>query len=178
MAWLPVSSWTVVIVPLALGVMIRLAPLLLARATDPVSLSLLGVLVAAEVAVLAHAMVGMAGPSVFETYLSTAPKHLLGGAVLLLLVAACLEHAPLLLGRLPRRGLAIAGVLGMGGGLLTLAAAMMVLGQHGMRLSSPSSYDPRFQALHQQVALGGAVMVVGLVMVVLAVATGRRGSAE
>lgn len=173
-AWVPASPWTVVIVPLALGVMLRLAPLLVARVTDPVSLSLLGVLVAAEVAVLGHAVVGMADPSVFLTYLSTAPTHLLGGAVLLLLVAACLEHAPLLLRRLPRRGLAIAGVLGLGGGLLTLAAAMMVLGQHGMPLSSPSSYDPRFQALHQQVALGGLVMAVGVVLVVLAMVTGRR----
>jgi hypothetical protein len=177
-AWVPTSPWTVVLVPLALGVMIQLAPILVARMADPVSLSLLAVLVAAEVAVLGHAVIAVSDPYVLETYLSTAPKHLLGGAVLLLLVATCLEHAPLLLRRLPRRGLAIAGVLGMGGGLLTFAAAMMVLGQHGMRLSSPSTYEPRFQALHQQIALGGLVMGLGLGLVVLAMVAGRRGTPQ
>jgi len=111
-----------------------------------------------------------------DTYFVLVPMHLAGAAALLLFVAACLYWSPALFRREPRRWPALAGVLGLGGGMLGSSVAMAMLGQQGMPRRY-FVYVPQFQSLHQWIGLGGLVAVVGLAVVCIAIATGRRTNA-
>lgn len=158
--------------------LVRLGRLLASSLLDPVALAVSLALVATAGMGITWTLLATLSPDVHlhDTYLVLAPLHFTGTATVLLLVAACLHRAPALFGREPRRGMGRAGVLALGGGLLTSSVAMAVLGQQGMPRRY-FTYIPQFQDLHQCVGLGGLLAAVGLVLVVLAFATGRRATA-
>lgn len=149
---------------------------MLGRATlDAVTVALALALVSFAGMVLLRRFLGTLSPDVHlhDTYFAVAPMHLAGTTALLLLVAACFQHAAALFGRTPRRTLGIAGALALGGGMLTSFGAMARLGQQGMPRRY-STYVPQFEGGFEWMGLGGALAVVGLVMVILAISTGRR----
>ena len=111
-----------------------------------------------------------------DTYFAVVPLHFAGGAVMLLLAAACFHWAPTLFGRTPRRFTGLAGVVTLGGGMLVSFAAMAVLGQQGMPRRY-FTYVPQFESLHQCVGVGGLIASMGIVMICLALVTGRRVAA-
>lgn len=163
--------------PVLLYVLFRVARPVLTGLPEPASLAVLLALVSMAGLGLTWRFLGMLSQDVHlhDTWFALVPLHLAGAATLLLLVAACFQWSPALLGRTPRRFMGIAGVLGLGGGMLVSFVAMAMLGQQGMPRRY-YVYVPQFQSLHQWVGVGGLVTAVGLALIVVAIATGRRRS--
>ena len=108
-----------------------------------------------------------------DTYFVVALDHVVAATLLLLLLGSAYERSTALLGRVPHRGLAIASVVGIGGGFGLGIVAMLALGQAGMPQRYPA-YVPELEPLHRAVGAGGLLVAVGLLLVGLALATGRR----
>ncbi len=166
------------LVPVLLYVLLRIGRPVLASLPDPAGIAVLLALVSLAGMGLTWRFLGTLSQDVHlhDTYFAVVPLHLAGAAVLLLLVAACLHWSPALFRREPRRSLAIAGVLGLGGGMLVSFVTMTMLGQQGMPRRY-QTYVPQFQSLQQWIGLGGLIALVGIVLVGLAFVTGRRAAA-
>jgi hypothetical protein len=169
---------SLVLVPVLLYLLLRIGRPAIASLPDPAGVAVLLALASLAGMGLTWRFLGILSRDVHlhDTYFVLVPLHLAGTAALLLLVAACLHWSPALFRREPRRALAIAGVLGLGGGMLVSFVTMAVLGQQGMPRRY-YTYVPQFQSLHQWIGLGGLVAAMGIVLVFLAFATGRRSAA-
>lgn len=159
--------------PVLLYVLFRVARPLLAASPEPAGIAVLLALVSMAGMGLTWRFLGTLSGDVHlhDTWFVLVPLHLTGAATLLLLVAACFQWSPALLGRTPRRVVGLTGVLGLGGGLLISSVAMAMLGQQGMPRRY-FTYVPQFQSLHQWVGVGGLIAAVGLALIVVALATG------
>lgn len=170
----------VMLLPVLLFLIVRIGRRAAVGSPDPVVvLPVMLALVSLAGAALLWRFLGTLSQDVHlhDTYFVIAPMHLAGGAVLLLLTAACFDASAALFGRTPRRGLGIAGVLALGGGMVLSFASMALAGQEGMPRRY-YTYVPQFEGMFEQMATGGLVAGVGLVLVGLAIATGPRRRAS
>lgn len=180
LALLAVALATVILVVPAMPAIIAVGLVVLAvlgpvgrPAVAPV---LLGAAPALAGFVVVHVILVTGELHLADTHVVVARTHLRGVVAGFALLAACFAWAPALFGRAPRVGLTwIATAITAAGTLLHVFASIR-LGLRGMPRRY-WDYDPSFASHHQLAGVAAAIAIVGLVLLVVAFATGPRTSA-